>query len=511
MQPITISPNGLCRACTPSMRKAKVRKIRRLPTLGLCVTVKNGAATLQACLESVRGLVDSVVVVNTGSTDATAEIARQAGAVVVSFPWNGSFADARNAALKHIDTDWVLVLDADEELDGEAHAWIRGELRRPQAQGYVVPVRNYLRPAGKPFNNAAVELCTIRHPRAPDAANYFHSEVCRLFRHSSDVYYVGQVHEQVEYRMLQLGRPLARADFFIHHFGWYLIEEEAWRRKQDFYSDLLAEKLRERPDDAQVLVQYGDALGSWQGKHREALDCFMQAAALAPEKHDVWLHIAVTLLKLGQAEAALVAIERVADGKGRAALRAQLRGDCLRCLDRHEEARAAFLEALAADPHDLVLRVQIGVLEQQTGRAAEGNARLRDAVVEIEQEAEANPHSPANLRAAELHARLEQWEDALRHLRIGLTHDSKSLPLQQLRLKAGVATGRLEEAADAAACIVELEPTPRAVLRHAAILSQFGNHEAAAHTISRGLERFPLSDELQQAGCELGVLSAVAV
>ena len=493
------------------MRQAKMRKARNAPTLGLCVTVKNGAATLGLCLRSVRGLVDAVVVVDTGSTDATREIAQQAGAVVVQFPWSGSFADARNTALKHIGTDWVLVLDADEELDRSALGWIRRELKSPRADGYVVPVRNYVKPASYLPADVLVEPCGERHPRSPDATHYAHSEICRLFRRSSDIYYVGHVHEQVEYRMMHLGRPLARAGFIIHHFGWYLIDEENWRRKQSFYSDLLAQKLLERPNDAQVLVQYGDALANWQGRLREALDCFMRAAAIAPEKHDVWFHIAVTLLKLGQAEAALIAVERIADGKGRAGLRAQLRGDALRQLGRNEEARSALLQALAADPEHLITRVHVGILEMQTGRETEGKARLRAVVAQVEQEAETSSGILTILRAAELHARLEQWEDALRHLRRGAARDPMSLPLQRLRLQAGVATGQLAEAADAAACIVELEPMPRAVLRHAAILSQIGNDREAAEAISRGMERFPLSDELQQAGCELGMLSAMAV
>ena len=91
-----------------------------MPTVGLSMIVKNEAQTLAACLQSVSGVVSQIVIADTGSTDNTADIAREFGATVISVPWENHFANARNAALQLMQTDWVLVLDADEELDGEA-------------------------------------------------------------------------------------------------------------------------------------------------------------------------------------------------------------------------------------------------------------------------------------------------------------------------------------------------------------------------------------------------------
>jgi glycosyltransferase involved in cell wall biosynthesis len=68
--------------------------------------VKNGAGTIRPCLESARGIVDQIVIADTGCTDNTCEIAREFGATVISAPWQNHFADARNAALKPFQTDW---------------------------------------------------------------------------------------------------------------------------------------------------------------------------------------------------------------------------------------------------------------------------------------------------------------------------------------------------------------------------------------------------------------------
>jgi len=77
---------------------------------------RDEARCIERCLDSVRAHVDAMLVLDTGSRDATPEIARRAGAQVAHFNWCDDFAAARNAALQAADADWALVLDADEWL-----------------------------------------------------------------------------------------------------------------------------------------------------------------------------------------------------------------------------------------------------------------------------------------------------------------------------------------------------------------------------------------------------------
>ncbi|MFM7477225.1 MAG: glycosyltransferase family 2 protein, partial [Microcystis aeruginosa] len=88
-----------------------------MPKLSLCMIVKNEAENLRRCLDSVKGVVDEMIVMDTGSTDDTIAIAKSYGAIVPSYDWRGNFSDARNEALKYVTGDWILVLDADEELN----------------------------------------------------------------------------------------------------------------------------------------------------------------------------------------------------------------------------------------------------------------------------------------------------------------------------------------------------------------------------------------------------------
>ena len=84
--------------------------------LSLSMIVRDEEARLGECLRSVRGFADEMVVVDTGSTDATVAIAEAAGARVEQITWPGDFAPARNQALEFLPCDWGLVLDADEQL-----------------------------------------------------------------------------------------------------------------------------------------------------------------------------------------------------------------------------------------------------------------------------------------------------------------------------------------------------------------------------------------------------------
>lgn len=84
--------------------------------LNLVMIVKNEERTLRACLKAARGLVDEMIVVDTGSVDKTRQIAEEMGARVESFTWVNDFSAARNYALEQSDADWNLMLDADEIL-----------------------------------------------------------------------------------------------------------------------------------------------------------------------------------------------------------------------------------------------------------------------------------------------------------------------------------------------------------------------------------------------------------
>ena len=88
-------------------------------TISLCMIVKNEEACLGRCIDSLKGIVDEMIVVDTGSTDKTVEIAKERGASVYHFDWTGDFSEARNYSFSLAKCDYIYAADADEELDEE--------------------------------------------------------------------------------------------------------------------------------------------------------------------------------------------------------------------------------------------------------------------------------------------------------------------------------------------------------------------------------------------------------
>lgn len=105
--------------------------------VSLAMIVRDEARCITRCLESVRDVVDEMVVVDTGSTDSTVQLAEAAGAIVHHFGWVDDFAAARNASLEHCTGDWVLVLDADDWLESGAEVLASLRSTAPTYAGVV--------------------------------------------------------------------------------------------------------------------------------------------------------------------------------------------------------------------------------------------------------------------------------------------------------------------------------------------------------------------------------------
>jgi tetratricopeptide (TPR) repeat protein len=169
-----------------------------LPLLSVCMIVKDEEPVLGRALASASALGPDVeiVVVDTGSTDRTADIAAQAGARVVSFPWIADFSAARNFGFAQARGAWLLVLDADEEVTAELASRVREVLARTRADGIRVPVRN-VDDAGRVLTCASST---------------------RIVRSGRGHAYENRVHEDIEAPILRAGGTLEDADLpFVHH------------------------------------------------------------------------------------------------------------------------------------------------------------------------------------------------------------------------------------------------------------------------------------------------------
>lgn len=208
-------------------------------SLSLCMIVKNETDYLARCLASVQGLVDQIVVVDTGSTDDSVDIARSFGAEIHHFEWIDDFAAARNESLRHATGDWILILDADECLNPEEHHHVR-EAMAKEHEAFCLPLRNYFRYG----NSATFDQGSVLNNTGfmPEHRYYSDSLGLRLFR--AGHHYTGKIHELPDIDHFE------RCGAVIHHRGKMNDARELGKR--EVYLRMCLEAVEAEPDSAQA-------------------------------------------------------------------------------------------------------------------------------------------------------------------------------------------------------------------------------------------------------------------
>jgi tetratricopeptide (TPR) repeat protein len=195
---------------------------------------RDEASLLPGLLQSVRGVVDRIVLVDTGSTDETALIAKKAGAIVLHHRWQGSFAEARNAALAQVQAGWILVMDADERLAPGAGRALKFAIARGNFSVGMMPLFNASRLDASPeevLSGKALLNPPIRLPR--------------LLKWDPELKWEGVIHENVA-SWLQNGRKTAEVEAPILHLG-YVPELVEARAKRSRNISLLLERAKQEP------------------------------------------------------------------------------------------------------------------------------------------------------------------------------------------------------------------------------------------------------------------------
>ena len=204
--------------------------------LTVCLITRNEERFLAKSLQSIRDLAHQIVVVDTGSTDATVEIAKQFSAEVHRFPWNDDFSAARNEALKYATGDWVLSLDADEELLPEHRETLRQQMLAASVIAFRLPMIDVGR----------------------EQEGFSH--VPRLYRNCPGLFYVGRVHEQV------FSSITVRAEEWSlkNEIGKSVLLHHGYTKEMVMSRDKIARNLRllelameELPNEPNLIMNYG--------------------------------------------------------------------------------------------------------------------------------------------------------------------------------------------------------------------------------------------------------------
>lgn len=232
------------------------------PTVSLCMITKNEEQFIGDCLASVRDVVDEIILVDTGSTDRTVEIAESFGAKVFHFPWTGDFAAARNESLAHATGDWILVLDADETIPAEGHAELKQAVRNQENVGYSLIIENLLGEA--------------------EAGTYQTALIFRLFRNRPDIRYEGIIHEQALPSAQRTGLPVQNCRARIVHRG-YLAQHVEERGKYHRNLEILKKQVEIEPEEPYVHFNLGQTY-KLLGQMEEAAKAYRRSLDLLNEK-----------------------------------------------------------------------------------------------------------------------------------------------------------------------------------------------------------------------------------
>ncbi len=224
-------------------------------SVSLCMIVKNEEKFLERCLQSVVNIVDEIIVVDTGSTDLTVEIAQNNNAKVFHFQWINDFSAARNYAIDKAISDYILILDADEYLDESVD--FQSDLA-DSMDYYIVKNRNFL-------GNGEIS---------------YHYNT-RLFKNNIGLHYSGALHEHLNTIDPDSKYTEGKANFIINHDG-YTPEVFVEKNKKERNLKIMEKEVKKNPSGYN-LFNMGKTLLSNQ-RYEEALDYFFRSYHISKDR-----------------------------------------------------------------------------------------------------------------------------------------------------------------------------------------------------------------------------------
>ncbi|MCP6762466.1 MAG: tetratricopeptide repeat protein [Fischerella sp. CENA71] len=335
--------------------------------LSLCMIVKDEEKALPKSLGSVKNVVDEIIVLDTGSSDRTVHIAKKFGAKVHEFQWCNDFSAARNAALKYVTGDWVLVLDADESLTQKIV---------PQLQE-VIYREEYLL-----INLVRQEVGAVQSP---------YSLVSRLFRHHPDIYFSRPYHALVDDSVTEIlsKEPQWQVGYLqgvaILHSGY----EKHTINQNNKYAKAQAameEFLTTHPDDPYVCSKLG-ALYVETGNIPEGVELLARGVTTAEDNYDIlyelYYHLGIAYSRLQNLKQAVAHYQ--------AAIKLPIYpmlklgaynnlGNLLKAAGDLNNAKIAYENALKIDPHFATTHYNLGMTLKVMGLYTDAIACYQKAI-----------------------------------------------------------------------------------------------------------------------------------
>jgi hypothetical protein len=234
--------------------------------ISLCVITKNEEKHIGECLESAHPWVDEIIVVDTGSSDSTTQIAQQHGATVDMIKWTDDFSAARNASIDHATGDWILWMDADEIMPSET-----GMKLRMLASYADKKVAGFLFSVIVPSTISGDVSERIEH--------------IKLFRNLPQLRFTGRVHEQIYPQIIAAGYTVIPTTYTILHTH-YDVTLEGQSKRDRYYQKIMQQEVIDRPQDAFAQFNLG-MVESRLGNHVAVIKALETYHEFAPARTTV--------------------------------------------------------------------------------------------------------------------------------------------------------------------------------------------------------------------------------
>lgn len=228
--------------------------------------------TLKALLQLMNDINSELVILDTGSTDRSREIAKKYTNKVYFDKWNDNFADMRNKSISYANGDWILIVDADEEL-------IK----------YDKLVEFFNSSLCKEYNSASIELKSLS---TEDKDIYSIGSSPRLFKNDKGFRYEGAIHEQPMYK-----QPMYNNIAYFNHYGYMYSNEEIKNKKLKRNEKILISEYNLNPNDSYICYQLGQNYAAF-GEKQEALYYLKKSYGLYKEKNQYYIPVQLGLAKI---------------------------------------------------------------------------------------------------------------------------------------------------------------------------------------------------------------------
>ncbi len=236
-----------------------------MATISLCMIARDEESNIARAIDSVKEIVDEIIVVDTGSKDSTAKIARELGASVFHFEWTDDFSAARNFSISKATSDWILILDADEELLPDDASRLR-QLAELGNDAYIFIQKNFSNTQGFGY---------IPESRR-GFKGFYPSFIIRMFRNGNGISFEGFVHETVDASLAKIKGQAGISAIPIYHFQ-ELKGQDAFREKQLKYADSLEKNIDRFPNKAKAYHDIGITHYRFRQDYEKAISMFRKS------------------------------------------------------------------------------------------------------------------------------------------------------------------------------------------------------------------------------------------